>query len=625
MKYRRVIVVLLILFGLLIIPTEVFASEETLPSGIKDSQIGKVIEDYIEENKDTTAAVSIAVFRGDETIYKIAYGYANIENAIKADDETVYEWGSISKLLTWVSVMQLWEEGKIDLEADIKEYLPEDFFTKLKYDEPITMINLMNHNAGFEDTVFQMCAEEESAILPLDEILKVTEPHQIFKPGEVVSYSNWSTALAGYIVEHISGQHFYEYVQEHIFKPLEMNNTGLEPTYADNLWVRSKLLENEGYTYNLRPMKDSLFLVNLYPAGSAAGTLEDIVKFAKALVPDSVGSKKLFNNEETLAEILSPSLKYPGTEVDYVNHGFWSHEYNVQALGHGGNTNMYSTYLLFDPVTSVGFVVMTNQGSEFTYNYGLAPMIFGKVGAMAAEEGRSDTSEIRGLYYNGRTILNGIGKMYTVLNLQPYINDNNGNLNSSIPGMLKRQGRQIAPNTFAVTMESGPLVMNSIERYSNINGIKRLSSTYGQSIVADNDVWALAIGMLLLIIATLWSVLVLLSSLIKFIIKKIKKKVSRYDSFKKYEIILNCSIILLVVNIALVASKMMSLVPRSSLVINIITAIILAITPIGYGILLYGRWPKLTSGKLQKLSYIITMCMGFVITYTVIALEMYRF
>lgn len=79
--------------------------------------------------------------------------------------------------------MQLWEEGKIDLEADVTVYLPEGFFTKLKYDEPITMINLMNHNAGFEDIVFEMCAENESSILSLEEALKLTEPNQIYKPG----------------------------------------------------------------------------------------------------------------------------------------------------------------------------------------------------------------------------------------------------------------------------------------------------------------------------------------------------------------------------------------------------------------------------------------------------------
>ena len=93
MKYRSIISVFLILFSLLIFSNKALASGASLPSGIKDSEIGDIIEDYIEENKDTTAAVSIAVFRGEQTIYQTAYGYANIENGLKADDETVYEIG----------------------------------------------------------------------------------------------------------------------------------------------------------------------------------------------------------------------------------------------------------------------------------------------------------------------------------------------------------------------------------------------------------------------------------------------------------------------------------------------------------------------------------------------------
>lgn len=625
MRHGNIIVVFIIIFCFLFCPNEVFAREETLPSGIEDSEIGKVIEDYIEEHKDTTAAVSIGIFRGEETIYKTAYGYINIEDQLKADDETVYEWGSISKLLTWVSVMQLWEEGKINLEEDVNKYLPEGFFTKLKYDEPITMINLMNHNAGFEDSVFEMCAEDESKILSLEEALKVTEPHQVYKPGEVSAYSNWSTALAGYIVEQVSGQPFYEYVQEHIFKPLNMNNTGLDPIYSDNPWVKSKLLEAEGYTYDLTPMEEGLFYLNLYPAGSAAGTLNDIIKFAKALVPNSDGSKKLFKNKESLREMLSPTLKYPGSEVDYVNHGFWSHEYNVQVLGHGGNTDMYSTYLVFDPISGVGTVIMTNQGGEFTYNYGIPPMIFGDLGKVAFEEGRSNTREIGGLYYSARTTRNGIGKMYSIINLQPYIVDENGNLSYSLPGMLDHYGKQIAPDTFVITMESGPFKIDNIARYSNNNGVKILSSSYGQSIQADGDIWACAIATILLLIAALWSVVILFVNFIKFIIKKIKRSENIKDSFMKYEIILCSAILLLVVNIISVANKMMSAAPYSSLIVNIIVSIILAIAPIGYGVQLYRKRAKLTSSRIQKLSYFITMCMGFVMTFTVIVLEMYKF
>ena len=624
MTYRNVIGVILIVFSFLIFPSEALASVETLPSGIKDSEIGKVIEDYIEEHKDTTAAVSIGIFRGEETIYKTAYGYANIEDQLKADDETVYEWGSTSKLLTWVSVMQLWEEGKIDFQVDVKEYLPEGFFTKLKYDNPITMINLMNHNAGFEDIVFEMCADNESGILSLEDALKVTEPNQVYEPGRVSAYSNWSTSLAGYIVERISGQAFYEYVQEHIFQPLNMNRTGLDPIYSDNPWVKSKLLEAEGYTYNLMPMEGGLFYLNLYPAGSTAGTLDDIIKFAKALLPNSDGSEKLFKKKETLTKMLSPTLKYPASEVDYINHGLWSHEYNVQALGHGGNTSMYSTYLIFDPVSCVGTVIMTNQASECTYNYGIPPMIYGELGAMVFEDGRSNTREISGLYYSARTTRSGIAKMYTLINLQPYSVDEDGNLSSSLPGMLERYGKQIAPNSFVLTMQSGLYKVDHLARYANNHGVKTLSSVYGQTMQADGDIWACAIATILLIIAVFWSVFILLVNIIRFVIQKIKGCESIEDSFKKYEVILCSGILLLVVNILSVGNKMMSSAPYSSLMVNIIASIILALVPIGCAVQLYRKWPYLTSAKLQKLSYIISMCMGCVVTFTVMVLEMYK-
>lgn len=146
----------------------------------------------------------------------------------------------------------------------------------------------------------------------------------------------------------------------------------------------------------------------------------------------------------------------------------------------------------------------------------------------------------------------------------------------------------------------------------------------GQSIQADGDIWACAITTILLLIATLWSVVVLIVSLIRLIIKKIKKSEKVQDAFKKYEIILCSSVLLLVFNIISVANKMFASAPYSALIINVIVSIILGILPIAYAVQLQRKWSNLTSGKLQKLSYIITMCMGFVMTLTVIVLEMYK-
>ncbi|NLO40576.1 MAG: beta-lactamase family protein [Ruminiclostridium sp.] len=153
--------------------------------------------------------------------------------------------------------------------------------------------------------------------------------------------------------------------------------------------------------------------MNIYPAGSTTGTLDDLLKFAQALVPNSEGSKILFNKTQTHTEMFSPSLTFPGTDIPQNSHGFWAHEYAVRAFAHGGNTVMNSAYLLVDPVSGVGFVLMANQAGETTYTYGLPVMIFGQLGQMSYEDGREDVSGLSGLYYSGRTIKHGVNKMYS--------------------------------------------------------------------------------------------------------------------------------------------------------------------------------------------------------------------
>lgn len=624
MKNRIIMIIVVVVICFTYYPSSVFA-EGVLPSGIADSEIGYKIESYIENHKDTTAAVSTAVFRGEDTIGKAIYGFSNIENQIVADDETVYEWGSVGKLLVWVSVMQLWEQGEIDLEVDVKEYLPEGFFTKLQYDMPITMLNLMNHNAGWEDAVFNMTAEDADSVLTLEDALKVTEPHQVFEPNSVVAYSNWGVSLAGYIVEGISGQPFYQYVQENIFKPLNMSHSSVSPIYLDNKWVESKLLEAEGYTTELSPIGDGLFNVNIYPAGSAAGTLDDFLTFAKALIPNSDGAMKLFNEPQTLNEMLSPTLTYADTDVDYINHGFWSQEFNVQTLGHGGNTVMYSSNLLLDPISGVGIVIMTNQGGETVYNYGLPPMVFGEMGQMAIKEDRTDPADFAGLYYSARTIREGIGKMYTLLGLRMFSNVGDGNLEASLFGMGEMIAKQIAPNTFLESQKVGEMEIDFLTRLVDNGEIKKMSSPYGEALKADADAWACAIIAILFIIAIIWSGIILLSSFIKFLLYKIKKRTLSYDSFKKYQIILCLAILLLLVNILFVANIMFSMKGTIEVVrLHVIISIVLGLIPFIYALLLYKRWNRLRISNKKRISYFITMCTGFIMTLTVIILEMYK-
>ena len=111
--------------------------------------------------------MSVAVFDGENDIH-IIYGKSDIENDISANEDTVYEWGSVSKLLVWTSAMQLYEQGKLDLNKDICSYLPEGFLSKLNYDTPITMTDLMNHSAGFLTPYKEIETSDINAIITLE-------------------------------------------------------------------------------------------------------------------------------------------------------------------------------------------------------------------------------------------------------------------------------------------------------------------------------------------------------------------------------------------------------------------------------------------------------------------------
>ena len=118
---------------------QVRADEQKLPSGTSYDQIGQKIEDYYQKNEKTSAGLTTSIFDKDgQTIYQNNFGYVDKEKKWAVDDNSVFEWGSVTKLTVWVSVMQLWEEGKIDLKTDIKEYLPKDFLKSSRLFKPMS-------------------------------------------------------------------------------------------------------------------------------------------------------------------------------------------------------------------------------------------------------------------------------------------------------------------------------------------------------------------------------------------------------------------------------------------------------------------------------------------------------
>ncbi|MBP2621559.1 serine hydrolase [Streptococcus panodentis] len=368
---KAVFIWLLTILSLGLLKVEnVKAAEPQLPSGTPSSQIGQKIEDYVKENEKTTAGMETAVFDTKGTIYRGNFGYMDKEKGLKADDDSVFEWGSAAKLMVWVSVMQLWEEGKLDLDEDIRTYLPEGFLKNLRYDKSITMTDLMNHQAGFEESSHAYLENEGQSI---EEILAVNQPAQIFEPGTMTGYSNWSTGLAAFIVERLSGQNFADYAREHILQPLGMDKTSLLPGFTDNDYVRDKRKEELTYDTEGKSLGLNYMKLGLYPAGDAASTMGDFQKFAQALLK----KEKLFKRTETWTTLYTATSTYPGTDMPLNMHGFWTQEYGTTVVGHGGNSLGFSSYILLDLKNGVGMTIMTNQGHEQVYNYEMPALVFG--------------------------------------------------------------------------------------------------------------------------------------------------------------------------------------------------------------------------------------------------------
>jgi CubicO group peptidase (beta-lactamase class C family) len=406
---KRLAAILLCILFMATGPVRAFAlsSDGTLPSGISRENIDREIEDYVAAHAETTAGMAVSVFDRSTVIYRNYFGFSDVEKGISVDENTVFEWGSATKILVWVSVMQLVEQGKLELEADLRQYLPEGFLRNLTFDVPVTMLNLMNHDAGFEETLVGMFTHREDRILSLEDYLVRVQPRQVFAPGTVTAYSNWGVTLAGYLVERISGMPFYEYAQTNIFAPLGMTHSALNSDLSDNPWVKEQRAQLQCYTTEAVLIPNCMVYFSMYPAGTCTSTLKDFETFGKALLNRE---SPLFQDPATYDSFLEPTAYFGDTNLSLNHHGLWAiRMYDASVIGHGGNTAGCSSYLLLDPENGIGMTVMTNQAGEQIFNRKMPELIFGRY--------QGESLDFTGYVLNARTIYRGPLKLYQLLSM----------------------------------------------------------------------------------------------------------------------------------------------------------------------------------------------------------------
>ncbi|MDE6520976.1 MAG: beta-lactamase family protein [Ruminococcus sp.] len=397
----------------------------TLPSGLTIEKVQRELYDKVNTNfgEPVIASAVVGIFQGDDVLYTGYFGETDMENHISADENSVYEWGSISKTLIWVSAMQLWEQEKLDLNSDVREYLPDGFFQHLSYDNiPITMLNLMNHNAGWQETTKPIFKNDENAILSLGEELQLIEPAQVNTPGKISAYSNYGAALAGYVIECITGQDYCDYVHENIFEPLGMEHTALNPVHSDNAWVYEQRKKTKSYSFSLGnciSLGNKLDYIPAYPAGSATGTLSDLMTYAQALVNDDA---PLFQNPETQEIMYTGTDFYGESDIPMCAHGFWCTEYAVRTYGHTGATTAGQANMLFDLDSKTGLVIIVNEPNGNFVLSDTPALVFGELPADKYNFIEPKKAELNGYYLSARSTHSGMLKLIPYLSAMPASN-----------------------------------------------------------------------------------------------------------------------------------------------------------------------------------------------------------
>jgi CubicO group peptidase (beta-lactamase class C family) len=299
---------------------------------------------------------TLAVVQAGEVTLLKGYGYAHLETQEPVEPErTLFRPGSTAKLVTWTAVMQLVEQGKLDLHADVNEYL--DFTIPATFAEPITLHHLLTHTPGFEDVgegLFVLTAEE---MVSLEQYLKEYLPARVYPPGQVSAYSNYGAALAGYIVERVSAEPFEAYVERHIFGPLGMERSTfrqpLPPELAADL--------AGGYNYSSGVYHAGGFeFISAHPAGAMSAPAGDMARFMLAhLDPGRLGDTRVLQ-EETVQAMHRRHFA-PDPRLEGMAYGFMVATFNGRrVLHHGGDTFLFHTALYLVPEENVGFYVSYN-------------------------------------------------------------------------------------------------------------------------------------------------------------------------------------------------------------------------------------------------------------------------
>ncbi len=342
---------------------------------INPADLATYVDGFVEGRMSDHGVVgaTVSIVQGGRVVFAKGYGYDDLEAGRSVEaDRSLFRPGSISKTFTWTAVMQLHERGLLDLEADVQQYVP-DIELPRRFGKPITMLDLMAHKPGLEDSALGHLFEADAAnVLPLADYLASHQPQQVRAPGTLASYSNYGSGIAGLIVANLSGQTFEDYIDEHVTGPIGMkHSTFREPRLSDQRAMPDALAADvsRGYIRIGADLEstDFVHIAQIAPAGGLSTTATDMGRWMLAHLGDGAYGGGRILEAET-AQRMHSQQSTPHPLLPGAAHGFIETDvHGYRAYGHGGGTVHFLSDMVIIPEIDIGIFISTNTtnaGSE---------------------------------------------------------------------------------------------------------------------------------------------------------------------------------------------------------------------------------------------------------------------
>jgi len=327
-------------------------------------------------------ALSIALVDGRQTVWARGFGLADPANRTPATAQTPYRVASVSKLFTDVAVMQLVEAGRVALDTPVTRYVPE-FHPANPFGEPITLRELLSHRSGLvREPPVGNYFDPTSPTLAAT-ALSLDSTALVYAPGTTTKYSNAAIALAGYVVERVTGEPFARRLQESVLDPLGMTGSSFAPG-PDLLGRRAR---GQMFTTDGRTFDAPTFPLGIAPAAELTTTMLDLARFLSALFAGGVGPNGRVLADSTLAAMWGVQFGRAGQTSGF-GLGFQISQLDGHPwIGHDGWHYGFGTELAALPRDGLGVAVSTTVDAGMAVPARVANAALRLM--LAAKEGRT--------------------------------------------------------------------------------------------------------------------------------------------------------------------------------------------------------------------------------------------